>query len=227
MVVKVTKDCEYCGKVFCFGVRGDRAPQRFCSKWCAGQSLRIIFPKNCLICGREFVRRGKYCCSTCYGKAISQGLENHNPAKMIDYVCAYCGKEFTLKLGSGRRTYCSKECFGFGRRKPQRKKIRSRSYKAIRLRKRAHERIPCSICGFKRYVELCHVIPVIKGGNDDMDNMIYLCPNHHRLFDCHRLNKTEMRKLDDRLILLYNTGITQSQTFHYIPPKSNPSPACE
>ena len=48
----------------------------------------------------------------------------------------------------------------------------------------------CQICGFtfkydkdKFYSEVHHYNPLEEGGNDDMNNMIVVCPNHHSQFD--------------------------------------------
>ena len=48
----------------------------------------------------------------------------------------------------------------------------------------------CKICDFEDYVELCH-IKAIKdfdktstiGEVNDINNLVYLCPNHHKLLD--------------------------------------------
>lgn len=52
----------------------------------------------------------------------------------------------------------------------------------------------CSICGFNDYVEVCHIKPVkdfkktdkIKDVNN-LSNLVYLCPNHHKLLDLGKL----------------------------------------
>lgn len=52
----------------------------------------------------------------------------------------------------------------------------------------------CKICGFSDYVELCH-IKAIKdfdkkntiGEVNSLDNLVYLCPNHHKLLDIGKL----------------------------------------
>ena len=98
---------------------------------------------------------------------------------------------------------------------------RSNSYRAARSRFRSHERPPCKICGFNRYIELCHITAAANSGTNDNNNLIYLCPNHHRLFDTHKLNKQELSKLDDIQLLAYNAGVTQTKTFHYIHPRSD------
>jgi hypothetical protein len=56
---------------------------------------------------------------------------------------------------------------------------------------------PCAICGFERITAECHIIPRCYGGPDNIDNFIYLCPNHHHLFDKHRLTSEEFNLLLD------------------------------
>lgn len=39
----------------------------------------------------------------------------------------------------------------------------------------------CKICNFP-ISDVHHIIPKKYGGTDDMDNLVNLCPNHHRSF---------------------------------------------
>ena len=39
----------------------------------------------------------------------------------------------------------------------------------------------CQICGFDDVVEIHHIQPASKGGNEDLSNLAVLCPNHHRM----------------------------------------------
>lgn len=48
----------------------------------------------------------------------------------------------------------------------------------------------CKICGFDHYVEVCHIKPISKFSKEQMvsevnnlNNLVYLCPNHHILLD--------------------------------------------
>lgn len=43
------------------------------------------------------------------------------------------------------------------------------------------------------YIEACHIIPKSKGGSDELNNILILCPNCHKLFD-----------LGDRREILHN-----------------------
>lgn len=57
----------------------------------------------------------------------------------------------------------------------------------------------CAICGFSEYVEACHIKPIssfplntkIKEVND-LNNLVYLCPNHHILLDRDKLSKEDI-----------------------------------
>lgn len=41
----------------------------------------------------------------------------------------------------------------------------------------------CMVCLFDEVVEIHHVIPKYLGGEDNEENLILLCPNHHALAD--------------------------------------------
>lgn len=56
----------------------------------------------------------------------------------------------------------------------------------------------CQYCGFtfvkkngKRYAEVAHIIPYSKSHDDSPENLLVLCPNHHKMFD---YGKQEARK---------------------------------
>jgi len=55
---------------------------------------------------------------------------------------------------------------------------------------------PCEVCGEDRVTHYCHIIPRSEGGVEDEKNYLYLCPNHHHLFDNNRLSKEEWQKID-------------------------------
>lgn len=50
---------------------------------------------------------------------------------------------------------------------------------------------PCEICGKNRALTIAHIIPRALGGPDDDWNLLFLCANHHYLFDSGRLTKEE------------------------------------
>lgn len=56
--------------------------------------------------------------------------------------------------------------------------------------------IPCEICGENRAIDQCHIIPSALGGKLEADNLLYLCPTHHRLFDNTMLSHQEWDKIN-------------------------------
>ena len=57
----------------------------------------------------------------------------------------------------------------------------------------------CEICEFNRYIEKCHIIPKQYGGWDGRDNVLILCPNHHKLLDAGMLNIEEIAFIEDKI----------------------------
>ena len=41
----------------------------------------------------------------------------------------------------------------------------------------------CAVCGFNKKVDTHHIIKRLKGGSNDDENLICLCPNHHWIAD--------------------------------------------
>lgn len=41
----------------------------------------------------------------------------------------------------------------------------------------------CGVCGFSEIVEVHHILPRKMGGEDNPENLMLLCPNHHALAD--------------------------------------------
>lgn len=54
----------------------------------------------------------------------------------------------------------------------------------------------CRICGYKKHVSVHHIIPCWEGGNDDLDNLICLCPNCHEEADCEELKREYLLDLN-------------------------------
>ena len=56
--------------------------------------------------------------------------------------------------------------------------------------------LPCEICGENRSTDNCHILPNRMGGPANIDNLLILCPTHHRLFDRHMLSRSEYAQID-------------------------------
>ncbi len=59
----------------------------------------------------------------------------------------------------------------------------------------AGRNLPCEICGENRAIDKCHIIPARYGGVLSLENILLLCPTHHRLFDRGQLSLKEIKKI--------------------------------
>jgi len=63
----------------------------------------------------------------------------------------------------------------------------------------------CCICGWKRSViDYCHIIPHAKGGDYSINNLVPLCPNHHRLLDRELLEEYESEAITRFIYNIYD-----------------------
>lgn len=69
--------------------------------------------------------------------------------------------------------------------------------KWVKIRKQVYLRDgnKCRLCGYEKHYACHHILPRSKGGSDNMDNLITLCPNHHAEADSGELNANDLRKL--------------------------------
>lgn len=71
--------------------------------------------------------------------------------------------------------------------------------------KKAQEReYLCIICGYDRYIEQCHIVPKKLGGGHNPDNIFFMCPNHHKLFDNCLLTKDELINIEAPIMAAIN-----------------------
>jgi hypothetical protein len=56
--------------------------------------------------------------------------------------------------------------------------------------------VPCEVCGESRLIHMSHIIPRRLRGSNGINNILFLCPTHHRLFDNCMLSREEWEKID-------------------------------
>lgn len=132
--------------------------------------------KQCLVCNKDFMadtrelNRGnaKFCSRSC-------GMKNSNLNKiLIDQKCETCNIDFKSK---NKSKYCCRNCKSIAYRKKQ--KFTGIGIRSIYSQTKD---VPCCICGWKETTrDIHHIIPVSKGGTNDLSNLVVLCPNHHRM----------------------------------------------
>ena len=123
--------------------------------------------------------------------------------------CVICGAEITGKHGNNRK-YCSSKC---ARKAEADKRTAVIAKRAKNINKVSHlvyraYNCKCAICGWQATDELIiskgkiqysygneihHIMQVAKGGKETADNLILLCPNHHKQADLGLLSADELR----------------------------------
>lgn len=62
----------------------------------------------------------------------------------------------------------------------------------------------CCICEWDRGgIDYCHILPDSKGGDYSINNIVPLCPNHHRLLDRDLLQDYEAEQITDFIYAMY------------------------
>lgn len=155
-------------------------------------STRFIEGKTCLHCGGPITSRGPkrdaaaiFCgiaCRGAYSKAqsIAEG-------KIVNTNCETCGKPITFYASMRPQgAYCSQSCKSIGHSKKMTGRPPSPFSTGSTFRKSVRRFFydRCAICGYDRLPnDVCHIIDSCDGGEDTIDNVTMLCPNHHREFD--------------------------------------------
>jgi len=134
---------------------------------------------TCGTCGIKISRRGKYCIP-CFGKLQS----DRSRLKMESITIADIKSKYDSdnSLFSRQWTDCIRNY--------------ARTY--------ATSDKKCILCGYNKYVELCHYTP-ITDFNDNatllevngQSNTIYLCPNHHKELDNDLLDPDDILKIEN------------------------------
>ena len=110
----------------------------------------------------------------------------------VNINCPVCGKEFITQPGHPReKKTCSYSCsnifFRSGENNPNFKHGFSswkKEYRQICFR---HYPYKCALCPWDKIVEVHHIDG--NNSNNDIDNLIPLCANHHRLTECKQYKK--------------------------------------
>ena len=153
----------------------------------------------CKFCGCDMINkdsRSLFCSKSCAAKYQHKFIRLKDPDREKRKVCG-CGKNKTPR--HGRCAACRNE----RARKNRLLRIISNSettrgqsiYSAIRKHSKnimdfnAVEKV-CVLCGYNKYVEICHIQRIADFPKDtplsevnNINNLIYLCPNHHKEFD--------------------------------------------
>lgn len=148
----------------------------------------------CIRCEKEHdgtFGSGRFCSNKCSKSRvhsietkskISKKLAGRTIGLIPENICTKCGSSFQKKLRKDRKVLCS-DC---GRKRVSIRTgedflLSDLSTRTItKIFKRA--KIGCSICGWDESTgDTHHIIEKKNGGNESLSNLVYVCPNHHRI----------------------------------------------
>jgi hypothetical protein len=144
---------------------------------------------NCQKCNKSFfadikeLNRGnaKFCSISCSSK---------NPKQLQYYnICKHCGKSFST--ASKNSKYCSLIC----KQKNYRLKQKSSENEiCIKMYYKLFKDIPCEICNWNKTTrDLHHILEISKGGKNELENLICVCPNCHRMIHNNLISKEDIQ----------------------------------
>lgn len=136
-------------------------------------------------------RAKRFCSSRCSALFFQTGGP-HRTRKLVRN-CRECGRDFRNELNKSRdRTFCP-DCWqtrlsAFGQK--SKAEVHRRSIAAHARAQLNTLPRKCTICGYAAHVESAHKIPVasfppsaLVSEINHIDNVVWLCPNHHWEFD--------------------------------------------
>lgn len=157
-------------------------------------------PKICLNCGKVIevgskrvgeIKRKNFCNHHCAAKYNNKRRKKNNHCKVcgteIKRTLKYCKVCKTEILSKSLLNTTKKDLFdkwGYVRARGRITKNANSIFKAH------NKRMVCDICGYDKYIEVCHIRAVkdfednakIKDINS-ISNLVGLCSNHHKEFD--------------------------------------------
>lgn len=126
-------------------------------------------------------------------------------------VCAVCGNAIT-GTHSNNRKYCSEQCRRIAEAQKRMNSIADRAKRVNYLAQAVYKAYgyQCAICHWRATEELIsvkgkiqyaygneihHITPISEGGTEMPDNIILLCPNHHKQADLGLIDRKELQQL--------------------------------
>jgi 5-methylcytosine-specific restriction endonuclease McrA len=148
--------------------------------------------KPCLHCGNPVPDRGpkrvaaaKFCSNACKF-AAQRARSALDGTGRLTKACEVCGTKFSYYASvRPQAAYCSASCKSTGHSR-RLYGVLSPSGKGSTYRKGIRGKFldRCALCGWNEGPnDVAHIVARKDGGANTFENVIMLCPNHHRLFD--------------------------------------------
>ena len=131
--------------------------------------------------------------------------------------CLICGSTIEGKYSNNRK-YCSEQCRRTAEAKKRIGNIADRAKRVNFLAQAIYKAYgcKCAICHWRATEELIsvngkiqyaygneihHITPISEGGTETLDNIILLCPNHHKQADLGLIDRETLRSYTKPFIL--------------------------
>jgi len=137
----------------------------------------------CVNCGKQVVKHAKGMCVTCYKKLVW---------KPKIKTCPKCNRQLPI--------HAKGLCGGCYNTEFHLQKYKDLNYKKYHnIEPELYKKITkhCILCGFDKVVDLHHLDKDRK--NNSEENMIGLCPNHHRMIHDLRYQNEIVSKIKEKL----------------------------
>lgn len=151
---------------------------------------------ECAVCKGMFRPRHKraiLCGIACRTKWLT--MNPPHGRKRIEVPCSICSATIIRAPSRllNKNPVCSRACHGALTAKLL-TGLKLSTPKRLAARRDGYE---CVICGFSHVIEVHHIRPKKNhggGGDDSLDNLITLCPNHHSMADRRMISEEELRE---------------------------------
>lgn len=132
---------------------------------------------------RPYIKARKYCSSACrddFRKART-GLQ-HPLYNRQEIPCKTCGALVLVTpsmLKKNRNCFCSPACAKQNHKIALTGKPKQNVPRSGKMAARVRDGGKCVLCGFSHATAVHHIIARQKGGTNELENLVTLCPNHH------------------------------------------------
>ena len=115
--------------------------------------------------------------------------------EVIEKECPVCNEKFQTKKGAkGEKTTCSYSCSNTFFSKKRNKPENYKRYRTICFKKWPKK---CFLCDFDCVIDVHHIDQ--NHDNNNVSNLIPLCPNHHRMTHMKKWAKEIKQKIEEKL----------------------------
>lgn len=138
-----------------------------------------------------------------YPKPGNKYLKGHNRRQRVIVPCANCRTPLVtspaLVMRSSRK-YCSAACASVGKRA---KFFETRSQHWKRYARSVYVD-QCVLCGFDAVTDVHHIVARADGGGNEIENLVVVCPNHHRMAHAGMVSARQLARAAERRRKLFS-----------------------